>query len=125
AVDDARARSERITQQTARLLPVLERLGSPVPASAADLAAAHGLVHREQERIDQEIARLTEAAGPEHVARGEALRRIGESEREVTSLRDRRSNLPFRLVDVRDRLAQAAGVAPSALPFTGELMNVQ
>ena len=124
-LDDARARAERIAQQTARLLPVLERLGSPVPESAADLAAAHGLVHREQERIDQEISRLTEAAGPEHVARGEALRRITESEQEITSLRDRRSNLPFRLVDVRDQLAQAAGVAPSALPFAGELMNVR
>jgi len=124
-LEDARARTERIAQQIARLLPVLERLGSPIPESAADLAAAHGLVHREQERIEQEIARLTEAAGPEHVARGEALRRISEAEQEIISLRDRRSNLPFRLVEVRDQLARAAGVAPSALPFAGELMNVR
>ena len=44
---------------------------------------------------------------------------------EIASLEGRRSNLPARVVAIRDRLAAEVGVLPERLPFAGELIQVR
>lgn len=123
-VRDARAQCARITETVGRFQPVLERLGAPQPTGPEELAAAHALARREQERITTVTAELVEGAGPHHVALDHARGQRAELEAEILSLRSRRSNLPAPLVAVRDQLAEAAGEAPSSLPFAAELMDV-
>ena len=48
-----------------------------------------------------------------------------EVETELTSLRLRRSNIPARMLGVRASLCEALGVEDDALPFAGELLQVQ
>ncbi len=44
---------------------------------------------------------------------------------ELLSLRNRRSNIPKRSLDLRERLCADLGLAESALPFAGELIQVR
>lgn len=122
---DAEERLERITQHRQRIRPVLERLGSPFPATAGELSSAHALAQREQESLDQGTAELADGSGPVFAARQQTRESIAEYEAQIRSLRARRSNLPRRLVEVRDELAALVGEAPAALPFAGELMDVR
>jgi uncharacterized protein YPO0396 len=49
----------------------------------------------------------------------------GEAERELVSLRARRSNIPSRILAVRTRLCQALDLNDEDLPFVGELVQVR
>jgi len=44
---------------------------------------------------------------------------------EVKVLERQKSNLPARLVDVRERMAHDLSVAEEKLPFVGELLEVR
>src|SRR5690606_16940980 len=48
-----------------------------------------------------------------------------ELQRELTSLRSRRSNIPSRMLAIRDGLTSALGLAAESLPFAGELIEVR
>ena len=48
-----------------------------------------------------------------------------ELERELASLRGRRSNIPSRMLAIRDGLTSALGLAAENLPFAGELIEVR
>ena len=65
--------------------------------------------------------RLTEA--------GVTLRELrllhGDITGELDSLRQRRSNIPRQMLALRDTLCAALGLAPDALPFIGELVQVR
>ncbi|EWS81332.1 ATPase [Brachybacterium phenoliresistens] len=122
---DARAQAEGIAAAVERLRPVLERLGAPQPTGPEELAAAHALAEREQERIATVTAELAQGARPHYAALEDADQRRKTAEKEILSLRSRRSNLSADLVAVRDQLAEAAGEAPGSLPFVAELMDVR
>jgi uncharacterized protein YPO0396 len=49
----------------------------------------------------------------------------GEIDRELTSLRARRSNIPARILAIRTALCQALGLQDESLPFVGELFQVR
>ena len=124
-ITDAEDRLEVVAGEVARLRPVLERLGSPVPASAEEFAAAQSQARREVDRVGAEKEQLRADSGPQHVAHRDAAEHITALTEEIRSLRQRRSNLPSHLVAVRDELADAASASPWELPFAGELMDVQ
>ena len=48
-----------------------------------------------------------------------------EIDTELTSLNARRSNLPAAMLALREKLCKALGLAPSDLPFAGELIQVR
>ncbi len=54
-----------------------------------------------------------------------ARKRAERLREELRFLEKHGSNIDPRLVEVRDRLAQALGVAPGLLPFAGELISVK
>ncbi|PMC98902.1 hypothetical protein, partial [Brevibacterium paucivorans] len=47
-----------------------------------------------------------------------------ETKRELDSLAARRNNLPSNLLDIREQLSAATGIAEDELPFAGELLDV-
>ncbi len=70
---------------------------------------------------DERSNRLTEA--------GVTVRELGQLHSELTgeleSLRQRRSNIPRQMLAVRAALCDALSIAPDALPFIGELIQVR
>jgi uncharacterized protein YPO0396 len=64
--------------------------------------------------------RITEAAVTKRDLEAEAK----DVAAELTSLRQRPSNIPDRNMRIRDRLGTELGVEPSEIPFTGELIQV-
>ena len=49
---------------------------------------------------------------------------IEKAQNEIAYLETRRSNIPSRTAQIRDRMAQSLGIERDALPFAGELMRV-
>jgi len=45
--------------------------------------------------------------------------------KEIASLKRRRSNLPAPMIALRERLCEETGIAPDAVPFAGELIEVR
>ncbi len=45
--------------------------------------------------------------------------------KEIASLKRRRSNLPAPIIALRERLCEAIGIEPDAVPFAGELIEVR
>jgi len=74
----------------------------------------------EQERADAQNA-LTEAT----VAFREVKRQHEEVEKELASLRRRRSNIPAAMLALREHLCEATGLPADSLPFAGELIQVR
>ncbi len=74
------------------------------------------------ENSDVEVQnRITEVAVDRKMLSGEAE----ELNAELRSLESRRSNIPKRSLDLRDRLCQELTVPESALPFAGELVQLR
>lgn len=61
----------------------------------------------------------------DHRAYADAQRELARIDAELTELRGRTSNLPRALLVARHRIAAELGVAESALPFAGELIEVR
>jgi uncharacterized protein YPO0396 len=70
---------------------------------------------------DERANRLTEMG----VTVRELGRLHGELTGELESLRQRRSNIPRQMLAVREALCEALSIAPDALPFIGELIQVR
>lgn len=103
-------------------------------ASALGLPAAHdadtfdanrrAIAHGQSDCVaqrDERSNRLTEAG----VTVRELGRLHGELTGELESLRQRRSNIPRQMLTLREALCDALSIAPDALPFIGELIQVR
>jgi len=97
-----------------------------LPAADADTfdANRHAIEQGQADCIaqrDDRSNRLTEAG----VTVRELGRLHGELTGELDSLRRRRSNIPRQILAVRDALCGTLDIAPDALPFIGELIQVR
>ncbi len=100
-------------------------LGLPAAADAALFAANRRAIEEGQAACtaqrDDYQDRLTEA--------GVSVRELGRQYSEITaeldSLRRRRSNIPRRMLELRETLCSALRIAPDSLPFAGELVQVR
>jgi hypothetical protein len=100
-------------------------LDLPEPEDAADFDASRREAERRLAALEGEEAdlqnRLTEAA----VAVRDGDKQREELEAELASLKRRRSNIPAAMLALRERLCAGLGLAPDALPFAGELLQVR
>jgi uncharacterized protein YPO0396 len=55
----------------------------------------------------------------------DAEREFEATVREVRAMERQRSNIPARLLDLRERMARELGLMPERLPFVGELLQVR
>jgi uncharacterized protein YPO0396 len=114
-------RSVRAQQYSA----IAAAVGLPGAAGAATFAAnrraiEEGLANCAALR-DDAANRLTEAG----VVVRELGRQHGELTAELESLRRRSSNIPRKLVELRAALSEQLRIAPDAIPFAGELIQVR
>lgn len=104
---------------------IASALGLPAPFDADTFdanrdAIAAGQSHCVAQR-DERGNRLTEAG----VTVRELRKLHGELTDELESLRKRRSNIPRQMLMLRQALCEALSIAPDALPFIGELIQVR
>ncbi|MGA4540879.1 ATP-binding protein [Uniformispora flossi] len=94
-------------------------------SDASQFAARRERIHVQRTAMEDDRTtaqqKVTETALAEQNLDGE----IKEARAEIASLRDRRSNIPRRSLELRTRLCAAVGVGPDSLPFAGELIQVR
>ncbi len=82
--------------------------------------AAERLLHEAEQSLRESQTEQTDRAVDLRTVRGE---RDG-LEREIQSLRRRRSNIPLSSLELRREMAETLGLDEEALPFAGELLQV-
>ncbi|WP_262107548.1 ATP-binding protein [Arthrobacter sp. Marseille-P9274] len=103
----------------------LEAVGVTFPETFAEFEELRATARTERAALDaaqqQGKATLLELHEEFAAAKGS----VRELEKELASLRRRRSNLPDRLVAARQHVAATAGLPATAFPFAGELLQVR
>ena len=95
------------------------------PAIDADTFQSNrAVIARERDKADADRARAQNAMSEASVDLHQIRRLQSEVEAELDSLRKRRSNIPARMLAMRGSLCQKLGVDDDALPFAGELLQV-
>jgi len=121
-VDAARSEKNARAQQYEL---IASALGLPAPHDAGAFDANRGAIDTGQAACvaqrDERSNRLTEAG----VTVRELRKLHGELTDELESLRKRRSNIPRQMLTLREALCDALTIAPDALPFIGELIQVR
>ncbi len=96
------------------------------PASDADAFQANRrAIDGALPEVEDERARLQNQRTEADVGFRELRAEHGEVERELDSLRQRASNVPARMLELRQRLCDGVGLADADLPFAGELLQVR
>ena len=120
----ARERARR-RNNAARFAELLREAGLPELVAREQFSAlcehiaALGLVSGDQ--LADVTNREKELAVEEHRLRGEVV----EVREELASLGRRRSNIPRRSLELRERICVELGLAADVLPFAGELIQVR
>jgi uncharacterized protein YPO0396 len=121
---DAAERNRR-RQRHDRFTELAGSAGLTVPADGAQFAALREQVSQAAAAAETGHAecqnRLTDVAVRESALQAESK----ELHAELVSLHERRSNLPRRVLELRERLAGELGLAIADLPFAGELIRVR
>jgi uncharacterized protein YPO0396 len=79
----------------------------------------------EHNSIDEQRAELQNVHTEKSVLFSELKRQHDEIENEIKSLRNRKSNIPARILGIRENLCRALQLSESDLPFIGELVEVR
>ncbi|MBP2320578.1 uncharacterized protein YPO0396 [Kibdelosporangium banguiense] len=122
AEEKERARRKDLSE---RYHTLLHEAGLAAVADAAQFAVRQREVAQSAEALDEAQADLQNQLTDISVQRRELDAESAELNAELISLRDRRSNIPKRILDVREALCGQLGVDAEALPFAGELIQVR
>ncbi|GAB2472218.1 ATP-binding protein [Jatrophihabitans fulvus] len=116
---------DRVEDNRHRFAAATAALELPVPDSVEAFTRSHTDSRRFLTGFDES---LTDLRGRSHAlleAKWTLDRQIQAHEKEIQRLAAARgSNINGYLVDVRDQFARAAGMAPTDLPFVGELLDM-
>ncbi|MEN8446820.1 MAG: SbcC/MukB-like Walker B domain-containing protein, partial [Cyanobacteria bacterium J06555_13] len=77
------------------------------------------------EEIETAIAQIVAQRDEQKLQQFELEKQQGQLEEELTSLRSRKSQIPKRNLDIRDRLTASLNLKDADLPFVGELLQVR
>lgn len=111
-----RAESYNVLARTAGLAAALdeETFLANQRAVSSEKQAAENRQAEKQNAITERMVEFRQLAEQEQ-----------ELKSEIQSLRQRRSNIPKRMLDLREELCRATGLAEEMLPFAGELLQVR
>jgi uncharacterized protein YPO0396 len=103
---------------------LLTAAGLREPQDATQFASLAGAVAHELDELRAEERGVAERHATALARLAEVRRAMGEVRGELESLARRRSNIPERMLRVRDAVATAAGIDVEDLPFAGELLDI-
>jgi len=99
--------------------------GLPDVLDADTFAANRATIASESEAIQVRKAETQNAVTDESVALRELRAQHSEIDREIESLKKRRSNIPANMLAIRDSLCRELKVDEERFPFAGELIQVR
>jgi uncharacterized protein YPO0396 len=100
-------------------------VGLPGGADADAFAANRATIASETEAIQARKAETQNAVTEEAVVLRQLRTQHAEIDREIESLKKRRSNLPANMLAIRDSLCRELGLDEEKFPFAGELIQVR
>jgi uncharacterized protein YPO0396 len=112
----------RRAEQYARIAHVA---GFAETIDAGSFLANRGLLVSEAEAVGTQKAEAQNQHTDESVAFRKLKELHTELEDEIASLKKRRSNIPGRMLAIRERICAALGLEEADLPFAGELIEVR
>lgn len=117
-------RTERLRKR-GQAQDACKKLAWALPASPREFADVAGKARRELDDWQQQANALRDRQLDLATSKRETEKEFTEVRREVEALRRQPSNIPARMVELRDTLATALGLPEDALPFAGELIAVK
>src|SRR5712672_2475910 len=99
--------------------------GLPDVLDVDAFAANRATIASESEAIQVRKAETQNAITDESVALQQLRAQHAEIDREITSLKQRRSNIPANMLTIRDSLCRELNVDEERFPFAGELIQVR
>lgn len=119
-----RLKDERFAraEQYARLAREADIQGA---TDADAFLANRSAIVAEHNAIDEQRAELQNIYTEKSVLLSGLKRQHDEIENEIKSLRSRKSNIPARILGIREHLCRALQLSESDLPFVGELVEVR
>jgi uncharacterized protein YPO0396 len=121
----ARVRIMELKQRHTRYLKCSEALGLPAPSSARTFNTNRSTVQTLIEETQNQVAEAERNLRNTERKQEDQESISSELEKEIKSLRDRRSNIPSRSLQLRKQLCDALEADPAELPFSGELIQVR
>lgn len=119
------SRRDEAVRQRGAFATAAELLGLTLPTSASEVGVF-------VQQIGEAGGRAKDLQADSTEARSDLLPQMGQARdardrliSELDALRRHRSNLDFRLLGIRDALAEVLQLPPADLPFVGELMQVR
>lgn len=101
------------------------QLGLPKASGEAVFHANLGDIERATQTIEDGEAELQNRLTETTVAKRSRQETHDALQAELSSLRQRRSNLPAKMLALRERLCEQLGLSADTLPFAGELIQVR
>ena len=117
-------RGER-QRRSERYAEAARRVGLPAAVDLETFTANQRAIRQSREETDRKRADAQNVASEATVELRALRQQHGELDAEVTSLRQRKSNIPARMLEMRATMCEALDLDEETLPFAGELLQVQ
>ena len=101
-----------------------QRLDWNFPETPHGFAELVGNARQELERRQDDSAKLRKERDLLVIKKQEVETAFAETAAEVRALENQTSNIPSTMLEIRLEIAQAIGISESALPFVGELIEI-
>jgi uncharacterized protein YPO0396 len=102
-----------------------EKLGYPTSVDARTFVDNRQRAEREQAALPQQEGEAQNAVTESAVVLRGLRSQHADVERELASLRSRRSSIPAQMIALKERVCDAIGADADSLPFAGELIEVR
>ena len=108
----------------AQVLDACNQLDWPMPNSPDEFAQLVGKARQELDQWQEQMRLAKEERDKKVLKRCELEGELRDIAEEVQSLRRQPSNIPRRMLELRDYVAEKLGLSADVLPFVGELVEV-
>ncbi|WP_303105130.1 ATP-binding protein [uncultured Mitsuokella sp.] len=99
--------------------------GCRLPQSLEEFAENREKITALRQAAEQRLDEIGDERATARSNEAEMKKRAETLATELTSLRGRQSNIPHEYVRLREQLAESLNLAPSEMPFVGELLEVR
>jgi len=123
-IDQRRRLRDERKNRAARYAELAAEVELPTTVDATGFVDSQRAITDRRNQIDTRIADRQNRLTEQGVALQELKRDHDAVTAEIDSLRTRRSNIPTRVLAMRQMLVEALDIAEDALPFAGELIRV-
>jgi uncharacterized protein YPO0396 len=124
-IGDRQVEREERSRRAEQYDSLARNIGLPWGTDAEVFQTNQRSIESERDSSEALLAQTQNALTEANVGLHEWKRQYDELAAELQSLRQRRSNIPRRMLDLRESLCRSTGLRDETLPFAGELIQVR